>query len=525
MKLKSIFVIFITLLVLPILVPYFNFSSNINFMSIPYNVVDTNTYFSFMQQAKEGNLLFTNKFTSENVPYIIFSPVYLVVGWLSILLSPIVAYYLFKFIFLILFVYLVYKILKLAVKETELNVSAFFVLFGSGIGYIFILLSNLGLKRYGSADYWISETNSVALNIAPVHFVISICLMILIVIFYFKFWENRKLKYLFLASLFSLTLGFIHLFDLITLIAAFSIYMLWRIAKGKDRFIHILKYNLLYGIPLAIPFVYTYSLYALNPFFKAWNEQNFLPTPELKQVIFGFFFPLMFAMIYFAHKFYKKQKFNAFEALLFGWVFSGFALLYSPFNIQLRFIEGLYIPIMILGSLGFLRVILPSITSQFKIKNIKAISIFMVFVLISPTSFYWLYKINAEVTPNVKIDDYTIPYFLDKSELEAMQWLEANTNRKDVVLSSYGVGNYIPRISGNKVFLGHWAQTIDFQDKKALAAKFFSTNGDDFRKDLIKSYGIGYVYYGIEERKLGSLNPDYMQKVFENEKVMIFKYG
>ena len=146
----------------------------------------------------------------------------------------------------------------------------------------------------------------------------------------------------------------------------------------------------------------------------------------------------------------------------------------------------------------------------------------MIFVIISPTSFYWLYKINAEVTPNVKIDDYTIPYFLDKSELEAMQWLEANTNRKDVVLSSYGVGNYIPRISGNKVFLGHWAQTIDFQDKKALAVKFYSTNGDDFRKGLIEEYSINYVYYGIEERKMGSIIFNNSKIIFENEEVTIF---
>lgn len=504
--------------------PYFSYTKNNKiYMFIPYNIVDTNTYLSFMQQAKEGHLLFTNRYTSENVPYIIFNPVYLVIGWLSFLLNSWVAYYLVKFIFLFIFIYLIYKLLKLVVNESELSVSSFFVLFGSGIGYIFILLNYFGFKRYGSIDYWVSETNSVAMNIAPVHFVISICLMILIIIFYFKFWENRKLKYLILASFLSVILGFVHFFDLITLILIFGIYMMWKFVKAKEKLALILKYNLVYGIPLIVPFVYTYFLYALNPFFKAWNEQNFLPSPEFKQIIFGFFFPLIFALIYFAFKLFKKQKFNEIEVILFAWIFSGFVLLYSPFNIQLRFIEGLNIPIMILGSLGFLRVVLPLIINSFRIKHIKAISIFMAFALISPTSFYWLYKINAEVKPDIKVDDYIVQYFLEKSELEAMHWLRDNTDSEDIVLSSYGIGNYIPRISGNRVFLGHWAQTIDFQNKKALVSKFYSTNDENFRKNLINSYGIGYVYYGIEERKLGSFNPDYMQKVFENGKAMIFK--
>ena len=82
-----------------------------------------------MHQAKDGNLLFTNKFTSEEVPYIIIQTVFLVMGWLAIVFPEVFVYFLFKFIFLIVFAYFIYKLLGLIVKKDELNISAIFVLF------------------------------------------------------------------------------------------------------------------------------------------------------------------------------------------------------------------------------------------------------------------------------------------------------------------------------------------------------------------------------------------------------------
>ena len=39
-------------------------------------LTDANTYLSFMNQAKEGHILFTNMYTSEDVPYILLRPTY-----------------------------------------------------------------------------------------------------------------------------------------------------------------------------------------------------------------------------------------------------------------------------------------------------------------------------------------------------------------------------------------------------------------------------------------------------------------
>ena len=521
-------VLFLILVFLPQLLPSYNFhEENKAYMGIPYNVVDTNNYFSYMQQAREGHFLFTNKFTAEKVPYILFQPVFLPIGWLTALFPAVFVYFAFKFIFLIIFVYLIYKFLKLIVNKNELNVSLFFVLFGSGIGYVYILLNNIGFKKYGSIDYQSSATSSIGLNIAPVNFVISVCLMILIVICYYKFWESKKIMHLVTLSALTLLLGFTHLFDVITLIPAFGIYMLWRLIKKKDDFGTILKYNLIYALIAIIPFIYTYYIFAVDPYFKEWNVQNVLETPKFLHVLFGYFFPLIFALFYFTDKITYRREWKDLEVILFTWMLAGLFLLYAPLNIQRRFIEGLNIPIMILGSLGFTRVLLPKFEKVIKsfaaIKNPKSIAIFSIFILISPTSFYWLYKINSNISPNVEVSDYSVPYYLDKDELEALNWLKENTYSEELVLSAYGIGNYIPRISANRVFLGHWAQTINFEKKKKDVKQFFSANDNNSRKKLIDNYGIDYVYYGVEEKQIGDFKPKNMEKVFENEKVTIFK--
>ncbi len=486
---------------------------NATFMSIPFNVVDTNTYFAFMNQAGEGHILFTNQYTPEPVPYIIFNPMWLIMGWITILIPPVITYYIFKFGFLVLFFYLLSKLID---KLKQKNIILFFVLFGSGIGYVFVMLSKIGFKLYGSIDQWAASSNTIGTVLAPVHFLISVCLMLTIIILYLKFWEEKK--HLILIILLTLLLGFIHLFDVITLGLMFGLYMLWLLYKKKENLKNILKYNLIYALCILPAFIYTYYLYSFNPYFIAWNAQNVLDTPKLLHVIFGYFIPLIFAVIYFFH---KKQKLKDIEVLLYSWIISGFILLYSPLNIQRRFLEGLFIPIMILGALGFIHVVLPyseKMLKRVRIKKGRIITIILVCLLISPTSFYWLYRVYTNVKHDIQVSEYSIPYYLTQDELEALEWLDQNTENEDIVISAYGIGNYIPRMSGNRVFLGHWAQTIDYENKKELVRDFYSGNYDY----VLELYDIDYIYYGNEEKKLG--NPDFpYEKVFENNLVKIYK--
>jgi hypothetical protein len=455
-------------------------------MGISFNVVDNNTYFSFMRQAREGHIFFSNMFTSEKVPYIIFNPAFLLIGWLTLLMPELAAYYLVKLVFLVLFILLVYKLVGL--RYDKLDIGAYFILFGSGIGYIFIMLTWFGIKKFGSVDDWVVGANSMSIALAPVHFLISLVIMLLIVIYYYRFWEEkeRKMSYFVIFSVCSFILAFIHLFDVMSLCGAFALFMLWRLIKGKENIKDILKYNLIYLAVLLIPIFYTFYLYGISDYFVEWNSQNLLQTPKLLHLAFGFLIPLGLSSYYLVRRINKLEDL---DILMLSWAASSIILLYSPLNIQIRFIEGLNIPIMFMAGLGFL---------QFGKKQ-KIITV-AILILIIPTSLYWIAREYTLMSAN-RSGDYSVTSHLSQDEIDAMGWLESKTGREDVVISSYNSGNYLPRVAGNRVFFGHWAQTLRFEDKKQMVDGFF-TQDDAYRKGLIDEYGIKYVYYGPEEKEL-----------------------
>ena len=91
-------------------------------------------------------------------------------------------------------------------------------------------------------------------------------------------------------------------------------------------------------------------------------------------------------------------------------------------------------------------------------------------------------------------------------------------------MSGLNIGNYIPRVAKNKVFLGHWCQTINFEEKQETVNRFFQQKDDNYKRSVISKYNIKYIYYGIEERKLGLLEENQLLKlVYQNNKVKIFK--
>ncbi len=62
------------------------------------------------------------------------------------------------------------------------------------------------------------------------------------------------------------------------------------------------------------------------------------------------------------------------------------------------------------------------------------------------------------------------PYYLSETHLRLFQWLERNSERDAAVLCHPMLGNYLPVLTGRRVFVGHWAETLDFPNKLRIAA-------------------------------------------------------
>ena len=99
--------------------------------------------------------------------------------------------------------------------------------------------------------------------------------------------------------------------------------------------------------------------------------------------------------------------------------------------------------------------------------------------------------------------------FLDRDIYTAVKWLESITETQDVVLADYEIGNYIPAITGNTVYIGHSQQTIDFWGKWALVKRFFNKGSrHDFRKEFLKTTGIAYIIFSWKEKRIGDFDPE-----------------
>jgi uncharacterized membrane protein len=95
------------------------------------------------------------------------------------------------------------------------------------------------------------------------------------------------------------------------------------------------------------------------------------------------------------------------------------------------------------------------------------------------------------------------------------------------VLSAYESGNYIAARAGNRVVLGHWTETMDWQHKMGDVERFFHAGTDDaWRVALLREYRFAYLFWGNQERDLGAFDPEranYLECVFANEAARVYR--
>ena len=141
-------------------------------------------------------------------------------------------------------------------------------------------------------------------------------------------------------------------------------------------------------------------------------------------------------------------------------------------------------------------------------------------IAVLPTNIYlWTWRF-------VDLARHDYPYYLHQDDLAALQWLEENTPSDAIVLGSITIGQYVPALSGNTAFLSHWAQTVDFYDKRARVARFFdAATLDEERAETVEAFGVDYVFWGPAERALGAYNPaatPWLHLIFSAPQVNIY---
>jgi len=454
------------------------------------NAEDTHTYLAWMQQARESHFLFKQLYTSEVSPRNIFHPLFLVMGVVAGVfnLPNIIVFHIFRILLGFIFLITAYKFIGYFLQDIFQKKICFLILiFSSGVGFLF---RNVAL----STDLWMTESIIFLTLYESPLFLLSLTLMLVILMFVLKYLRDWKIKDIYWAGLFLLFLSFVHPYDVITVFSIITVYFLFLWLRSKNKKIVyswiIIVSFLLFG------FAYNYLVIFSNEVIRIWSTQNLTQSLNPVTFIFGFGLILLLAILGIVKA--LKNKLKRFYFLII-WVIITFILVYLPmFPWQRKLIEGVHIPLVILSAVGLFMFL-----NFVKNKRIK--------------------KNLPDITKKIII------YFLCISFLSNLVVILRgdNTTSEDVVLSSYLIGNIIPGLSGNVVYLGHGDQTVNRVGKEEMVDWFFSENtGQSEKYEFLKENRINYVFYSNLEKDIGSVRVDsfdFFKPVFTNNSTTIYE--
>jgi uncharacterized membrane protein len=140
----------------------------------------------------------------------------------------------------------------------------------------------------------------------------------------------------------------------------------------------------------------------------------------------------------------------------------------------------------------------------------------------------WIFHQHSLGAYRVVRDTHYIP----RSDVEAFKWLRANTDWRAVIWASGSRGNVIPFMTGNRVFIGHNRETVDYARKDLWTMRAFLCHlSVDEMREIIDRYGVDYLYETTREKyplkPRGAVEVTYREilgePVYRNQEVRIYR--
>ncbi len=475
------------------------------------NPLDGNTYLAKMVQGQQGAWRFTLPYTAETGQGHFLFLFYLflghVAGWLG---APPV------FVF--------HGARLLAVVALYLALGDFYRrLFGSdrrgwrmamwlaGVG------SGLGWAAAGSgaltADFWVAEAYPFLAAYANPHFPLGLALMLYLLADSeppaVPGWRHGLLR-----AAAGCLLATILPFGVVLL----GVIFLGRLALAwRQTWRDLLACWIWPLAPGGLVLIYQYAVTLTDPVLAGWNAQNLTPAPPVWDFLLSFSPALLLALA--GGWALWRQPGAPLRTVLPVWLLAGVVLVYLPFNLQRRFLLGLYIPVAGLAVWGIRRLRLW--------RGLYA----LVLLLSLPTN---LLVLAAGVFGAGSHDPAV---YLTRGEYAALQWIEANTPAGALVLCGDESGLLVPAYTGRRVLYGHLFETVAAEGEKATVQRFYRGEMTAQQgRQLLAGRGVNYLWYGPRERRLSSLRPEnllgigvegagWLQRVYEQDGVTLYVVG
>jgi hypothetical protein len=482
-------------------------------------VDDGNSYLAKMGQGARGHWLFHIVYTSEPHDGALFFLFHIILGKLAALLPgeaadlplrSIWVYHLSRLVFAGGLLAVVYRFAAEFVETVSLRRLAWLMVsLGGGLGWLLLALGHGNWLGSPPLDFVLPEGFTFLTIFSLPHVALGRALLLAGLMAWLK---GRGLK----AGLLWLVMGLIvPFFPLVAGVVVSGTLLAWWL--GRRRFpSRETAVSVLAGLICAPVVLYTAWVFLSNPVMKAWSEQNLILSPPPLHYLAAYLVPAALAVA--GGVWVIRQRLPDRYWLLLAWALVVPPLLYAPFNLQRRLIEGYQAPLCILAALGAGGVVWPWLGRRLRLPWMAAAAALLPMV---PTSLLLVAGSSMSVIagqPRI---------FPPKGAVDTAGWLASNTPEGALVLSGFESGNFLPGWSAVRSYHGHGPETIDFAAKTENVNRFYGAGAESrWRRDFLAENGVDYVLSGPAERQLGGFRPQdaaYLELVSESDGYSLYR--
>jgi hypothetical protein len=442
------------------------------FMGFFYLGDDANTYLAKMRQGWEGSWAWQNRYTTESSPTAYLFMFWIVLGHLAALLNLplIVVFHLARVGAAFALMAAAWFMICHFIEDTSARRFAFFFCaVGLGMGYVIQALGHPVIfgNQTDTLDWRMPELTAFYSVLALPHFAWSGVFAAVGIGLTFKAIQRGSFVLAILAGLAWLGQASIHPQMPILMGGATAAALVLRPPPPRGW--------IAAGIAFAIPapyILYSYLAFVGNPEVQRWtfHSKNALP-PESISLLFAIAPQLLLALTGLPGALRRRTREDLF---LVAWLVLLAAILYLPNpagDLRRRFLDGLYLPLVILGARGMYETIIP------RLRSLRARALV-------PFSYVCFATIGSAFLVLAPLAVAALPqYTVTTAEYDGLTWLGNEPAGR--VLAMPGVGLYIPAYSPDTVYVGHYDETFDYLNKTqiALAALTGQTDIQQFIQD------------------------------------------
>jgi hypothetical protein len=458
------------------------------FLGLIWNPDEPNVYYSWMRQAADGRLFLQDLFTTEPQAGRFTNVFFLALGWVAAVTRlPVPWVYALArfgcaaFLYYSLWVFVARRGGSPPLRRAAVVLGAT----ASGLGWLVAMLAPGGLIPAGvscvdvglasgaagrvTEGLMMPEANTLASALLLPLFSFSMALLLWLVDLGARAMEGPDLKAALGAGLLGLLLGSIHTYDVIPMHLLLGLLALFWAVRGRSVR-PLLAYVIFAAVSVPTLLYQVWVFGADEVFRQKAVTVTASPSPLSYAVSFGI--PLGLALCGLV---LVARRREARWLPVAAWLVLGLAVAFLPgLSFQRKMIEGTHLPMVILAAVTLVRWLPMARRRTLAGYRRRAVAWTMVAATAcAPSSAYFLgARCLATVAENNQSRQQVLmpPYTLSRDDLAAARWLREHARRDDAILCLPFLGSYLPGLTGRKVYIGHWAETLRFAEEKLPAA-------------------------------------------------------